>query len=114
MNITSAITTPYENALLRSTEKTNPISSTLPNAGCIAKDARKACQQVLAIANRFFEAVARINEGPLKENRGIYGLNRDTSGTNHNNPDHNHHDPVITPEQASKILAVLAEDEDKK
>jgi len=48
------------------------------------------------------------------ENRGIYGLNQDTSGTNHNNPDHNHHDPVITPEQASKILAVLAENEDKK
>jgi hypothetical protein len=39
MNITSAVTKDYGNALLRSTEKTNPISSALPNAGCIAKDA---------------------------------------------------------------------------
>ncbi len=98
------------------------------------ESARKACQQVLAIANRFFETVARINEGPLKENqrdfggkrgkyggnrgifeenRDIFGLNHNTSDANHNNSDHNHHDPVITPEQASKILAVLAEDEDK-
>jgi hypothetical protein len=46
-NVTSGLTMPYETALLRSTEKTNPISSTLPNAGCIAKDARrrtKKCQ----------------------------------------------------------------------
>jgi len=64
------------------------------------ESARKACQQVLAIANRFFEAVARINEGPLKENqgdfggkrgifeenRGIYGLNQDTSGANNGDP----------------------------
>ncbi len=126
------------------------------------ESARKACQQVLAIANRFFEAVARINEGPLKENRGdfggkrggnrgnrgkkeeekrrlkldarstfyhspitnhlalagenrgMYGLNQDTSDANLVYSDHNLHDPVITPEQASKILAVLAEDEDKK
>ncbi len=109
MNINSVLTKGYENALLRSTEKTNPISSALPNAGCIAKDARKACQQVLAIANRFFEAVARINEGPLKEyrgdfggkrgenggnrgifeeNRGIYGLNQGTCSTNNGDPDH--------------------------
>jgi len=80
MNINSAITTPYENALLRSTEKTNPISSALPNAGCIAKDARKACRQVLAIANRFFETVARINEGPLGENQGDFGGNRGKTG----------------------------------
>jgi len=66
------------------------------------KSARKACRQVLAIANRFFEAVARINEGPLKENqgdfggnrgifeenRGIYGLNQDTSSANNGDPDH--------------------------
>jgi hypothetical protein len=47
MNINSALAKNYENALLRSTEKTNPISSTLPNAGCIAKEARrrtKKCQ----------------------------------------------------------------------
>jgi hypothetical protein len=37
------------------------------------ESARKACQQVLSIANRFFEAVARINDGPLKENRGDFG-----------------------------------------
>ena len=73
MNINSALTKSYENARICSTEKTNPISSTLPNAGCIAKEARKACQQVLAIANRFFETVARINEGPLGENRGDFG-----------------------------------------
>jgi hypothetical protein len=36
MNINTGLTNNYENALLRSTEKTNPISSTLPNAGCIA------------------------------------------------------------------------------
>ncbi len=98
------------------------------------ESARKACHQVLAIANRFFETVARINEGPLGEyrgdfggkqgknggnrgifgeNRDIYGLNQDTSLANPNNSDHNHHDPVITPEQASKILAVLAEDVDE-
>ena len=102
MNITSALTKGYENALLRSTEKTNPISSTLPNAGCIAKDARKACQQVLAIANRFFETVARINEGPLGENRGgfggnrgifeenrdIFGLNQGACSANNGDPDH--------------------------
>jgi hypothetical protein len=41
MYIYSAITRDYENALLRSTEKTNPISSALPNAGCIVKDARR-------------------------------------------------------------------------
>ncbi|MHC4747927.1 MAG: hypothetical protein ACYS18_11540 [Planctomycetota bacterium] len=99
------------------------------------ESARKACQHVLAIANRFFEAVARINEGPLgdnrgdfggkrgknggnrgifEQNRGIYGFNQDTSDANLVYSDHNHHDPVITPEQASKILAVLAENEDKK
>ena len=47
MNIYSALTKGYENALLRSTKKTNPISIALPNAGCIAKDARrrtKKCQ----------------------------------------------------------------------
>ncbi len=44
------------------------------------ESARKACQQVLAIANRFFEAVARINEGPLGENRGDFGGNRGKSG----------------------------------
>ncbi len=109
MNIASALTRTYETAHLRSTEKTNPISSTLPNAGCIAKDARKACQQVLAIANRFFEAVARINEGPLggyrgdiggisgeiggnrgifEENRDIFGLNQGACSANNGDPDH--------------------------
>ncbi len=73
MNITSTITKGYENARPVGHRETNPISSALPNAGCIAKDARKACQQVLAIANRFFETVARINEGPLGENRGDFG-----------------------------------------
>jgi hypothetical protein len=97
------------------------------------ESARKACRQVLAIANRFFETVARINEGPLGANRGdfggnrgksggnrgktggnrgIFGLNHDTSAANNGDPDHNHHGPVITPEQASKILAVLAEDDE--
>jgi hypothetical protein len=38
-DVTSGLTKNYENTLLRSTEKTNPISSALPNAGCIAKDA---------------------------------------------------------------------------
>jgi len=79
-NVTSGLTTPYETARICSTEKTNPISSTLPNAGCIAKEARKACQQVLAIANRFFETVARINEGPLGENRGDFGGKRGKTG----------------------------------
>jgi hypothetical protein len=99
------------------------------------ESARKACQQVLAIANRFFETVARINKGSLggnqgdfggkrgknggnrgifEVNRGIFGLNQGTSGANLVYSDHNHHDPVLTPEQASKILSVLAEDEDKK
>ncbi len=88
MNVTSGLTKTYETAHLRSTEKTNPISSALPNAGCIAKDARKACQQVLAIANRFFETVARINEGPLGENRDIFGLNQGACSANDGDPDH--------------------------
>jgi hypothetical protein len=37
------------------------------------ESARKACQNVLAIANRFFETVARINEGPLEgKSKRIY------------------------------------------
>jgi hypothetical protein len=101
------------------------------------ESARKACQQVLAIANRFFEAVARINDGPLKENRGdfggnrgknggnrgifeenrdIFGLNQDTSGGNNGDPDHNHDNPDLskmTYSQYSRILAILAEDVDE-
>jgi hypothetical protein len=101
------------------------------------ESARKACQQVLAIANRFFETVARINEGPLKENRGeiggnrgknggnrgisgenrgVYGLNQDTSGPNNGDPDHNNDNPDLsnmTYSQYSRILAILAEDVDE-
>jgi hypothetical protein len=99
------------------------------------ESARKSCQDVLAVANRFFDTIARINEGTLGvnrcdfggkrcsfgvkrcsfgENRGIFGENQGASGTNHDNPAQNHTDPQITPAQASKILAVLAEDEDEK
>jgi hypothetical protein len=113
------------------------------------ESARKACQNVLAIANRFFETVARINEGTLEENRenfggnrgdfggkrgenggnrgvfgenrgsfgecrDIFGLNQGACSSNHNHPAHNHTRPEITPEQASKILAILAEDDDEK
>jgi hypothetical protein len=126
------------------------------------ESARKACQNVLAIANRFFEAVACINEVPLGGNRGdfggkrgenggnrgkkeeekrrptlaarstiyhspitnhqalagenrdIFGLNQGACSTIHDDPAHNHTRPEITPEQASKILAILAEDEDEK
>jgi hypothetical protein len=46
------------------------------------ESARKACRQVLAIANRFFEAVARINEGPLKDNRGKIGGKSGKNGGN--------------------------------
>jgi hypothetical protein len=94
------------------------------------ESARKACQQVLAIANHFFEAVARINEGPLGENRGdfggkrgknggnrgifeenrdIYGLNQDTSDTNNGDPDLS----KMSYSQYSRILAILAEDVDE-
>jgi hypothetical protein len=106
------------------------------------ESARKACQDVLAIANRFFETVARINEGPLGGNRGsfgeyrgsfgkyggsfgkyrgsfgecrdIFGLDQGASGTNHDDPSRNRTGPEISPAMASKILAVLAEDEDTK
>ncbi len=44
------------------------------------ESARKACQNVLAIANRFFETVARINESPLRENRGDFGGKRGDFG----------------------------------
>jgi len=101
------------------------------------ESARKACQQVLAIANRFFETVARINEGPLganrgdfggnrgktggnrgkyggnrgifEENRDIFGLNHDTSAGNNGDPDLS----KMTSSQYSRILAVLAEDVDE-
>ena len=94
------------------------------------ESARKPCQQVLAIANRFFETVARINEGPLGENRGdfggkpgknggnrgileenrdIFGLNQDTSGANNGDPDLS----KMTYSQYSRILAILAEDVDE-
>ncbi|UCC21920.1 MAG: hypothetical protein JSW23_08915 [Planctomycetota bacterium] len=99
------------------------------------ESARKACQQVLAIANRFFETVARINQGPLRGNRGdfggkrgkyggnrgvfgenrdIFGLNQDASGANNGDPARNKIFPDMSYSQYSRILAVLAEDEDKK
>jgi hypothetical protein len=46
------------------------------------ESARKACQNVLAIANRFFETVARINEGPLGGNQGDFGGKRGKNGGN--------------------------------
>jgi hypothetical protein len=106
------------------------------------ESARKACQDVLAVANRFFETVACINEGTLEGNRGsfgkyrgsfgkyrgsfgkyggsfgeyrgTFGSNQDAFGTNHDHPDQNHPRPQISPAVASKILAVLAESEDEK
>jgi hypothetical protein len=46
------------------------------------ESARKACQQVLAVANRFFEAVARINEVPPRSNQGDFGGKRGENGGN--------------------------------
>ena len=76
MNITTAITKDYENEQPGRPGQNEPnLAVRLVELTRCQKEesARKACQQVLAIANRFFEAVARINEGPLKEYRGDFG-----------------------------------------
>ncbi len=136
------------------------------------ESARKACQNVLSMANRFFETVARINESPLPSgilriggnqgdfggkrgenggNRGVFGGNRGSfgeyrssfgecrdifglnqpvpsgpvvsevepveggaSGANHDHPARNHTLPKISYAKYSRILSILAKDEDKK
>ena len=49
------------------------------------------------------------------ENRGILGENQGDSGTSHDHSDRNQpHREELSPEVASRILEVLAEEEDKK
>ncbi len=137
----------YARSLARRTElavvksKTDVLARLVELTRCNKEEsARKACQDVLAVANRFFETIACINEGALGGNRGSFGGNRCSFGgkrcsfggkrcsfggnrcsfgsnqgdciTNHVHPAQNHPHPEITDEQASKILAVLAQEED--
>jgi hypothetical protein len=81
----------------------------------------------LAIANRFFETIARINKGLLGENRGdfggnrgifeenrdIFGLNQGACSTNNGDPARNEIFPKMPYSQYSRILAILAEDVDE-